>query len=114
MTLDAAKMDLSKAFVPGMGYVALSRVRSLEGLELLGINREALRVYTLMFWSKTRNFSKILKKRNSRWKELPSETKKQKQLAFTNVTFSGKKRRHFLVRKKLVMRGCLYRCIRIE
>ena len=27
-----------------MGYVALSRVRSLEGLNLLGINRMALRV----------------------------------------------------------------------
>jgi ATP-dependent DNA helicase PIF1 len=30
MTLDSAVMDLSDAFVPGQGYVALSRVRSLE------------------------------------------------------------------------------------
>ncbi len=34
MTLDTAVMDLSDAFVPGQGYVALSRVRSLEGLIL--------------------------------------------------------------------------------
>ncbi len=42
MTLDAAHVDLSKAFVPGMGYVALSRVRSLETLTLGGLNRTAL------------------------------------------------------------------------
>lgn len=44
MTLDAARIDLRKAFVEGMGYVALSRVRRLDGLSLVGINRMALRV----------------------------------------------------------------------
>jgi ATP-dependent DNA helicase PIF1 len=44
MTLDAARVDLRKAFVEGMGYVALSRVRSLETLSLAGINQMALRV----------------------------------------------------------------------
>ena len=44
MTLDAAKIDLRKAFVEGMGYVALSRVRDLENLYLYGINRKALEV----------------------------------------------------------------------
>ena len=43
MTLDAAHIDLSKAFVEGMGYVALSRVRKLEDLALVGINNMALR-----------------------------------------------------------------------
>lgn len=42
MTLDAAQIDLRKAFVPGMGYVALSRVKSLDNLYLTGINRMAL------------------------------------------------------------------------
>ncbi|MDQ3123326.1 MAG: PIF1 family DEAD/DEAH box helicase [bacterium] len=43
MTLDAAQIDLSKAFVEGMGYVALSRVRGLESLILDGMNGMALR-----------------------------------------------------------------------
>lgn len=44
MTLDAARIDLRKAFVPGMGYVALSRVKNLDNLYLVGINRTALQV----------------------------------------------------------------------
>lgn len=44
MTLDAARIDLRRAFVEGMGYVALSRVRSLKTLRLAGINQMALRV----------------------------------------------------------------------
>lgn len=44
MTLDTAELDLSKAFVEGMGYVGLSRVRSLETLYLKGINQRALMV----------------------------------------------------------------------
>lgn len=44
MTLDAARIDLRRAFVEGMGYVALSRVRNLKTLSLLGINRMALQV----------------------------------------------------------------------
>ena len=47
MTLDAARIDLSKAFVEGMGYVALSRVRSLQHLILDGLNGMALRVSPL-------------------------------------------------------------------
>jgi ATP-dependent DNA helicase PIF1 len=45
MTLDAAHIDLSNAFVPGMGYVAISRVRSLETLTLGGLNRTALTMH---------------------------------------------------------------------
>ncbi len=46
MTLDAARVDLRRAFVEGMGYVALSRVRRLDALSLIGINQMALRVST--------------------------------------------------------------------
>lgn len=45
MTLDAAVMDLSQAFEYGQGYVALSRVRSLAGLHLLGWNERSLQVH---------------------------------------------------------------------
>ena len=45
MSLDAAVMDLSGAFEYGQGYVALSRVRTLEGLHLLGFNERALAVH---------------------------------------------------------------------
>lgn len=44
MTLDAARINLSRAFVEGMGYVALSRVRSLTTLSLSGLNQMALTV----------------------------------------------------------------------
>lgn len=44
MTLDAARIDLRRAFVEGMGYVALSRVKNLNNLYLTGINQMALRV----------------------------------------------------------------------
>lgn len=44
MSLDAAEIDLSKAFVYGQGYVALSRVRSLDGLKILGMHPNALQV----------------------------------------------------------------------
>jgi len=44
LSLDAAEIDLSQAFESGMGYVALSRVRTLDGLSLKGLNNQAFRI----------------------------------------------------------------------
>jgi len=44
MSLDLTEIDLNKSFEYGMGYVALSRVRTLEGLSLVGFNQKALQV----------------------------------------------------------------------
>lgn len=61
MTLDAAEIDLSKTFENGQGYVALSRLRDLEGLYLTGFNYRALQVDALAL------------KADKRFQELSSE-----------------------------------------
>ena len=45
MSLDAAMMDLRDVFEYGQGYVALSRVRTLNGIYLAGINQKSLQVH---------------------------------------------------------------------
>lgn len=45
MSLDAALIDLGSAFEYGQGYVALSRLRRLSGLYLVGCNERATQVH---------------------------------------------------------------------
>ena len=45
MSLDEAMMDISQVFEYGQGYVALSRVRTLSGLHLVGYNDMSLKVH---------------------------------------------------------------------
>lgn len=49
MTLDAATIDLSKTFERGQGYVALSRLKNIENLQLEGFNEMALMVDSLAY-----------------------------------------------------------------
>ena len=44
MTLDSALMDLGRTFEKGQGYVALSRVKDLDGLTLVDFNQTTLQV----------------------------------------------------------------------
>jgi len=45
MSMDAAVMDLGQTFEYGQGYVALSRVRRLTGLHILGWNERSFQVH---------------------------------------------------------------------
>ncbi|AXY56954.1 helicase [Acinetobacter chinensis] len=47
MTLEAAEINLTHTFEKGQGYVALSRLKSISGLRLLGFNEQALELDSL-------------------------------------------------------------------
>lgn len=83
MSLDAVEVDLSKSFEKGMGYVALSRVRTLEGLRLLGFNNLALQVHESVL-----EFDQELKKQSRKdvlsLKELSDKAISQQQENFLN------------------------------
>ena len=43
LTVDQIVIDLSRTFAPGQAYVALSRVRTLDGLQLLNFKKTAIK-----------------------------------------------------------------------
>lgn len=93
MTLDSARIDLSRAFVEGMGYVALSRVKDLDSLALDGLNGMALKVSPLAkqidieLREKSEAAEKIHGKYFSQW-EAKNE-KRPKVIAKTKSSTSG-------------------------
>lgn len=61
MTLDQASIDLRKTFERGQGYVALSRLKDLDGMTLYGINPTAMEL------------DELAHKADRRFRELSSE-----------------------------------------
>jgi hypothetical protein len=70
MSMDAAIMDLSRAFEYGQGYVALSRVRRLSGVYLTGINARALEVHPEIL-EKDRDFRAASDAARDAFEEMP-------------------------------------------
>jgi len=65
MSMDAAEIDLSQSFVPGQGYVALSRLRSMKGLILNGINEMALNIHPSV-----KQLDKIFLRDSEKWNDV--------------------------------------------
>ena len=88
MTLDAAEIDLGDAFEPGMGYVALSRVRRLDGLKLMNLNETALQVHPAILARDT-----IFKQQSmlalQYLQQLPGEEREKRRQETLLVRFEG-------------------------
>ncbi len=80
MTLEAAEIDLSHTFENGQGYVALSRLKTLDGLRLKGFNEQALELDSLAI------------KADRRFQELSSEAEEH----FENIDLT--KQHHAFIR----------------
>lgn len=78
MSLDEVVIDLRSAFDYGMGYVALSRVRSLEGMCLLGLNKMSLKISPEIN-NKDKMFLTESEKNLKNLKKLSQKEKKKKE-----------------------------------
>lgn len=81
MSLDRAVIDLSKAFEYGQGYVALSRVRSLAGLSLEGLNEKALEMHPVIV-EKDNWFKYKSSELNEQYINAPAEVKEMQAQEF--------------------------------
>jgi len=81
MNLDTAEIDLSRCFLEGMGYVALSRLRSLKGLKLVGINNLAFCVNPRAL-KVDKDFRKLSKEASAELKKMSAGAKSKRQKLF--------------------------------
>jgi ATP-dependent exoDNAse (exonuclease V) alpha subunit len=103
MNLDSAEIDLSKSFVEGMGYVALSRLKSLSGLKLTGMNEMCFKISKEIF-----EFDKKLKKESENLMARPAFAKsfgEVKQTEFLNFLPDAGIYKSYNVFRKKVLNG---------
>ena len=81
MNLNSAEIDLSKCFLEGMGYVALSRLKSLKGLRLMGINNLAFCVNKRAL-EVDKYFKKLSKEASAELKKMSSGAISKRQKLF--------------------------------
>lgn len=84
MSMDAAIMDLSKAFEYGQGYVALSRVRRLSGVYLTGLNERALEVHPEIL-EKDKDFRAASEAARETFAQMPQAEKLSMQKKFVKA-----------------------------
>lgn len=77
MSLDAAEINLSNSFEYGQGYVALSRIRSLEGLHITGYNAKALQVHPHVAEQDSHFHNQSSANKNSLSQSNPADLEKQ-------------------------------------
>ena len=85
VSLDAAVMDLSQTFEFGQGYVALSRVRRLSGVHLLGANEKAFLVHPSVA-EKDREFRVLSDAASEMFAGMSVEERSRRQENFLVVT----------------------------
>jgi len=76
-------MDLSKSFDFGMGYVALSRVRSFNGIKLIGVNDLSFKVNQEVI-EIDKELRKMSEEAENELKKLSAVQKKKKQQEFVD------------------------------
>ncbi|MFH1188346.1 MAG: PIF1 family DEAD/DEAH box helicase [bacterium] len=91
MSLDEAVMDLSEVFEFGQGYVALSRVKKLSGVHILGWNEKAFQVHPEILAIDER-FRFLSEGAVARLKEFSSTDLNEKQKAFI-IACGGKNKK---------------------
>ena len=99
MTLDAAVVDLSEAFEYGQGYVALSRVRTLAGLHLIGYNARSLEVHPEIA-EVDRTFKEISEGADEAFQKMSRDEIVEMEINFINACGGTLKKSNKLEKKK--------------
>ncbi|MBP9822019.1 MAG: helix-turn-helix domain-containing protein [Candidatus Pacebacteria bacterium] len=81
MSLDEAVMDLSDVFEYGQGYVALSRVRRLAGVHLIGWNQRAFQVHPDVI-TKEKEFQLASATSQEEFANMPEDEVQKRQVNF--------------------------------